>query len=47
VMAELNWTPKMNVEMAVKFTLDWYRSFMDDSSTISDFTLGQINDFLK
>lgn len=47
VMAELNWTPKMNVEMAVKLTLDWYRSFMDDRRSIADFTLNQIKDFLE
>ena len=45
VKSELNWTPKMNAQETVKFTLDWYKNYSENY--ITDFTLTQIKIFLN
>ena len=42
---ELNWKPKMNAQDAVKMTIDWYKQYYKDSSSISEFTVSQIINF--
>ena len=44
---ELNWKPKMNAKEAVQTTIDWYKSFKDNSSSIALFTEKQIQDYLN
>lgn len=41
---ELDWHPKMNVETALKWTLEWYRDFIRDGKVD---TTAQIAQFLK
>lgn len=44
---ELNWLPKYNSEIAIKKTIEWYRHFSLDESTIIEFTENQIIEFLN
>ena len=44
---ELNWVPKMNAKITVKFTLDWYNIFNTNKNYIAEFTLKQIKIFLN
>lgn len=44
-IAELKWKPKLNAELAVKMTMDWYKSFANKPENISEFTSDQILQF--
>lgn len=46
-ISELKWQPTMNAEKAVCVTMDWYKTFFNNSNIISDFTSQQINYFLS
>jgi CDP-glucose 4,6-dehydratase len=46
VKAELDWVPKMNANMAVNMTIDWYRDFSNKEKNICESTSQQINQFL-
>lgn len=39
---ELNWKPKLNAKLAVKYTIDWYKSFSLNTNLISEVTANQI-----
>lgn len=43
---ELGWKPRFNANTAVKFTIDWYKSFYDNKEVIDQFTETQIRSFL-
>ena len=43
----LNWSPKMNSEQAIKLTIDWYKTLLNDKKTIKDFTKQQIDNYLN
>lgn len=47
VLSELDWSPKLNAEEAVMMTMEWYKTFIEDSKMISNFTVQQINFFLN
>lgn len=47
VKTELNWTPKLNAKEALKYTLDWYKSFNSSKNSIAAFTLEQIKLYLN
>lgn len=40
--AELNWQPKLNSQLAIKWTIDWYRQ---KKNNLFDFTLQQIENY--
>ncbi|MCV9927418.1 CDP-glucose 4,6-dehydratase [Flavobacterium sp. LS1R49] len=44
---ELKWQPKMDAVKAVNMTMDWYKTFFDESEIISDFTSRQIDEFFR
>ncbi len=41
---ELNWKPKLNIDEALKNTIDWYESFYNNKN-IEEFTTQQINNY--
>ncbi len=43
----LNWKPKMNSLMAVKYTIDWYKAFSREKDTIAITTEQQIQQYLN
>jgi CDP-glucose 4,6-dehydratase len=43
---ELNWLPKINAQLAVSMTMDWYREFKTNKNGILDFTTQQVKSFL-
>ncbi|GGI28247.1 CDP-glucose 4,6-dehydratase [Pedobacter mendelii] len=43
---ELGWHPKFNAQIAVQMTIDWYKSFAQDESSIDSFTQAQILSYL-
>ena len=45
VKSDLDWAPKMNADMTIKMTIDWYKSFLDNS--IERITTKQILNFLS
>lgn len=47
VKSDLDWVPKMNAKETIKFTLDWYKSFKEDTLKVNDFTNHQILSFLN
>ncbi len=46
-ISELQWTPKMNASMAVDYTIQWYKAYSSDPSTIDLFTKDQILSYFK
>jgi CDP-glucose 4,6-dehydratase len=46
-IADLKWQPKLNARLAVETTINWYKSFMNDSSKINDITGEQILTYLS
>jgi CDP-glucose 4,6-dehydratase len=45
--SELGWKPKMDAKKAVELTIEWYRAFNIEKSTISKFTEVQISNYLN
>jgi CDP-glucose 4,6-dehydratase len=43
----LNWQPKMNSEIAIKNTIEWYKELMINKKNIKEYTLQQIDNYLK
>ena len=41
---ELNWTPKLNFSETIRFTVDWYKNYLDDKN-METITSEQINYF--
>lgn len=46
-ISELGWEPKMNAIEAVSYTINWYKEFSYNKSSINEFTEYQIRNFLK
>jgi CDP-glucose 4,6-dehydratase len=46
VAEELNWYPKMNAQITVQLTLNWYKAFEAENVNMNDFTEKQILDFI-
>ena len=44
---ELGWTPKLNAEKAIEYSIDWYKSFHQNQTSIAEFTEKQILDYLN
>jgi len=44
---ELNWKPKINAVSAVEMTIDWYKHYINDSSSIQEFTKHQILKYIS
>lgn len=42
ISLHLNWKPMFNAKQAVTFTIDWYKTFFSNKSTINSFTQSQI-----
>ena len=40
--AELHWQPRLRIETALEWTVDWYRAW-NDGQSMQEFTLGQIS----
>lgn len=45
VISQLKWQPKMNAEIAVSLTMDWYSEFAKNKNNIAEYTTSQINAF--
>jgi CDP-glucose 4,6-dehydratase len=45
--SELGWKPKMDAKKAVELTIEWYKAFSIEKSTISKFTEVQIYDYMN
>lgn len=45
VSVELNWSPKLNAEEAVKMTMDWYKAYFEGIVDVKEFTKNQIKCF--
>jgi len=43
----LNWKPQWNLDKALKMTVDWNENRTEDKSKIKDFSLKQINQYMK
>jgi len=46
-IAELEWKPKLNAKTAVELTMEWYKTYKNDSEHIDDFTSCQILNYLN
>ncbi len=46
-MSELNWEPRLNAEQAVNMTMQWYGEFNSNKDNILDFTVKQIESFIR
>nr|WP_315418500.1 CDP-glucose 4,6-dehydratase [uncultured Pedobacter sp.] len=44
---ELNWKPKINAVNAIEMTIDWYKHYINDSSSIQEFTKQQILKYIS
>lgn len=44
-LARLNWKPRLNVDEALRYTCDWYRSYYLNGKSSRELTLTQINEF--
>ncbi len=43
----LKWTPKLNFDENIKYTVDWYKEFNENKKNIKNFSIGQINKYFK
>lgn len=43
----LDWRPMINIDKAINFTIDWYRTYYDKSEDINEYTKNQINKYLE
>ncbi|MEW6380707.1 MAG: CDP-glucose 4,6-dehydratase [bacterium] len=41
----LGWTPRLSIEQALELTLDWYRAYQSDPSSVCKLTESQINHY--
>lgn len=46
-IAELNWKPKLNAQLAVKLTMDWYKAYAETPNEIAKVTTEQIKNYLS
>ena len=44
---ELSWAPVMNSSEAISYTMEWYKAYLQDPSSINTFTDQQIKNYLK
>ena len=44
---ELGWQPKWNASTAILNTIEWYKSFNNNSNDIINFSLKQIEEYLN
>jgi CDP-glucose 4,6-dehydratase len=47
VKAEMNWVPKMDAQIAVSMTMDWYNIFFSNPIAVNEKTAKNIIDFLS
>ncbi len=47
VLSQIDWKPRYTALQAVNATVDWYKHFSDEKSTINAFTEMQIKDFIQ
>lgn len=45
--ALLNWKPRLNVNEALSWTVDWYKSYLRDPNSVADKTRQQISQYLE
>jgi len=45
--AELGWKSIVNIEESIKWTCEWYREYYNNKTPMRDFSLGQLNRYLK
>ncbi len=43
----LHWYPKLNAEQALTYTLKWYQNYYHKTTNILDFTIQQLNNYMK
>lgn len=43
----LNWRPVFNNDQSIKETTEWYKHFYENNADIQEFTLDQINNYIK
>jgi CDP-glucose 4,6-dehydratase len=46
-MDDLNWKPYLIQNAAMDWTYDWYKNYIDSNSTIKEFTLKQLDQYLE
>ena len=46
-LKELSWTPTLNINTTVRFTVEWYKKFYESQKDIPEFTRDQINEFMQ
>ncbi|MDI6603791.1 MAG: CDP-glucose 4,6-dehydratase [Thermoanaerobacteraceae bacterium] len=44
---ELKWKPVYNVYEAIEETIDWYKIYYEGKTNMKDFTINQINEYIK
>jgi CDP-glucose 4,6-dehydratase len=45
--AELNWKSIIDIEESTKWTCEWYKEYYNNKTPMRDFSLGQLNRYLK
>ena len=45
--AELDWKSIINIEESTKWTCEWYKEYYNNKTPMRDFSLGQLNRYLK
>jgi CDP-glucose 4,6-dehydratase len=45
--SELNWHPKLSFEETIKWTADWYKNYLKTPLDVKNFTITQIQNFIK
>lgn len=43
----LQWESKLDIRRTLDWTIEWYQRYQDDSASIQDYTIQQIDDFLE
>ena len=44
---ELKWHCFLNLDETIKFTISWYKTFIEKNENIYNFSVSQIKDYLK
>lgn len=43
----INWRPVLRFNETIKFTADWYKEYLNNNKDMYDFSIGQINSYIK
>lgn len=46
-LKELHWKPKYTIEASIQLTADWYKAYLNDSTSVKELTLSQIKNYMK